>query len=139
MMLRKLFMLITLAFFHINSVYSIENFEESQSLLKFTVLNQVLSADEDVIIDLQDDHLYLNPEKIIATQCGLVLNLKNSAKVILPTVYSDQKGCFIFCTQEDMYMAAQNEDDLTRWWCPACCRIRKLDKWNRCTACGRKL
>lgn len=45
------------------------------------------------------DKLYLNPDRIFPTEQGIYLNLNDEDYVLLPTLNSDNSGCYVPCVQ----------------------------------------
>lgn len=46
-----------------------------------------------------EDKLYLNPDRIFPTEQGIYLNLNDEDYVLLPTLNSDNSGCYLPCVQ----------------------------------------
>lgn len=137
-MLRWIFLIFINCIF-LTRVYSNDKFQENPNVFRLQTLAKIISNCEKIVIDFQNDHLYLDPNKIAITDHGILLHLENSEKVILSEIYFDQNGYYILCTSEDLNRLSQQTDELRIWWCEVCRRFRSMDKWGYCQVCGRKL
>ncbi|MFI5333729.1 MAG: hypothetical protein ACHQT8_01005 [Chlamydiales bacterium] len=135
MFIRLSFLIICLTFF--SAAHCNCHPADSQRLSKVETIGALIAHAPEAILELRDDRLYLNLEKIVPTNKGLIALASDHLEIAIPELYSDAAGCFIPCTGEDLMQICQ--DDLRIWWCDTCRALRSMDKWGRCTRCGRKL
>lgn len=112
-------------------------FWDNQERARLRAIVAILEGEEEgEIVDLPHHKIYLDPHKIKATNCGLFY-IKKCEKIFLPLVFSDQFGCFLRCTWEDL-AALSDIEGFDLWWCRGCWRLRKMDKFGCCCRCGRR-
>jgi len=59
------------------------------------LLTQIGSNDCECVVNVTDDKIYVNPERIFPTSQGLFLHIRANEYVALPLLFSDDQGCFI--------------------------------------------
>jgi len=112
---------------------------ECQTTPRLTILSHIIKHNAEVVVDLQENRLYLNIQHIRSTTDGIAVDLENTTeKLLLPEIYEDHLGYFILCSYDDL-LAITSSDDLRTWWCPTCKAFRKMTKYQHCSVCGRKL
>ncbi|MBI2742627.1 MAG: hypothetical protein HYX48_01770 [Chlamydiales bacterium] len=67
----------------------------STPVLNDEVIMEIAANENDCIQRIEDGKIYLNPDRILATRAGVLLNLNNRDFVLLPTLNSDAEGCYI--------------------------------------------
>lgn len=136
-MLKQLSLIIVLA-----SFFSFANCTENdcsrQTLSKLETLAIVLEDQDASVLDLDQQRAYVDPQKLDVTEDGLIAYTKNTKSILLPELFFASEGYFVKCSEEDLQMLCKNEN-LRIWWCGTCKAFRSMDKWGRCTRCGRTL
>lgn len=111
---------------------------DSQTLLRLATLAAVLEDQEGSNLELSEERIYIDSQKIGITDQGIICYRTDQTTFLLPELFSDSKGCFVRCSNADLEMLSQTEE-LRYWWCSGCNRMRKMNKYGHCWACGRKL
>jgi hypothetical protein len=94
------------------SVSGICSAQEESDILDNDIIYGIVANENTCIVNFTIDKIYLDARKILPTDQGLYLNLKDDDYVLLPTLYSDSEGCFI----------------------PRQC----IEVFNKCPGCGRR-
>jgi hypothetical protein len=116
----------------------IEGEGNRQTLSRLTTLAVVLEGHDASGLDLSQQRIYLDPQKIAVTNEGLITYAANQKTVILPELFSASEGYFVRCSEKDLEILSK-DDELRMWWCSVCRGIRNMDKSGRCTTCGHKV
>lgn len=74
------------------------------------IINEILANEENCVVGCSEDRIYLNPSRIHLTEQGLYLNLNDADYVLLPTLNSDNNGCYV----------SDNRVQAKKWQCPYC-------------------
>lgn len=115
-----------------------ETESNSQTSIRLESLAAILNDLDNTAIDLPMQRVYVDPHKISINDQGIITYETSKKIIILPELYSSQQGCFVKCSERDLEILSNN-DDIRIWWCPSCKAFRSMDRYNRCTRCGRKL
>src|SRR5262249_49362935 len=63
-------------------------------------LREAIQANENEVVEhYEEDKIYINPEKIHPTPQGVYLNLNDQEFIFVPTLNSDNQGCYIKCLE----------------------------------------
>ena len=107
------------------------------------LISEIIANENVCVRAYVDDKIYLDAEKIMLTQEGLFLSLDNRNSLHLPTLHSDQNGCYVQLAPSGLNRCS-GCDQPYLGWCknPACSRSanikkheeeqkRKKDEYNR--------
>lgn len=87
--MKRFFVSIMMLFFSYGSLNAFPD-EPDDALIA-----EIVANDYSCVLGYSEERIYLNPEKIIPSNQGLFLNLKDQEYVVLPMLYSDEYGCYI--------------------------------------------
>ena len=59
------------------------------------LISEIMANENVCVRAYVEDKIYLDSERIVLTKEGLFLNLTNRHYIPLPTLYSDQGGCYV--------------------------------------------
>lgn len=105
-MLRKALFTVSL----IGLSFSGSNLTASEYSSHDALIIAIVANADDCVMGYIDEKIYLNAEKIIPTGEGLFLDLNGLDFMALPSLYSDQGGCYI----------AGGYDPRVKTTCPEC-------------------
>ncbi len=61
------------------------------------IIDEIVANKNTCVVGYSEDRIYLNPNRIFPTEQGLYLNLNDADYVLLPTLNSDESGCYVPC------------------------------------------
>lgn len=61
------------------------------------IINEIVTNKNTCVVGCTEDRIYLNPDRLFPTEQGLYLNLNDADYVLLPTLNSDESGCYVPC------------------------------------------
>lgn len=58
-------------------------------------IGEIAANENSCIQRVEEGKIYLNPDRILTTHKGILLNLNDREFILLPTLNSDAEGCYI--------------------------------------------
>lgn len=72
-------------------------FSNESSEIDDPLLSEILATQDESIVNVIDNKIYVNPDKIFPTPQGLFLKIDESKNqyIAIPTLHSDAQGCYV--------------------------------------------
>jgi NADH pyrophosphatase NudC (nudix superfamily) len=92
-MIKKVLMVIGLLATGLCHAYNIHELNDES-------FSQIMANENRCVKGFSEEKIYLNPDKIHATENGIFVNLNDVDFVCIPILHSDNQGCYISNSQE---------------------------------------